>query len=362
MKHLGRSFALWAVIAATLVLTGCPSTTQRGGPPNVDRAEQLTRAGDHAAAAAIYQRLAAETTGTDSAEFRLRAARAWLAAGRPADADRELALLPPGLTQQQALEQSLLRIQSAVAQGRGDEAWRQVSSMQAPSGQPGAARYYETRQQVAIATGHLLDGIRSEQSRERLIGPGDAQVARQELLAQLRAAAERGVSLAPPPASDAMVRGWLEAASVAVDNARNPTLGATRLAAFRNRYPSHPALAALSNEPIVGVPEGPAKLAAAPHMALMLPLSGRTSAAAAQIRDGFMTAYYQLPAATRPRLRVYDTAVASIADTLADAAAAGAEFIVGPLTREEVVASADAPNNPAAGSGAQLPAGRPADA
>jgi uncharacterized protein len=341
MKHLGRSFALWAIIAATLVLTGCPSTTQRSAPSNVDRAEQLTRAGDHAAAAAIYQRLAAETTGTDSVEFRLRAARAWLAAGRPADADRELALLPPGLTQQQALEQNLLRIQSAVAQGRGDEAWRQVSSMQAPTGQPGAARYYETRQQVAIATGHLLDGIRSEQSRERLIGPGDAQVARQELLAQLRAAAERGVSLAPPPASDAIVRGWLEAAAVAVDNARNPTLGATRLAAFRNRYPSHPALAALSNEPIVGIPEGPAKLAAAAHMALMLPLSGRTSAAAAQIRDGFMTAYYQLPAATRPRLRVYDTAVASIADTLADAAAAGAEFIVGPLTREEVVASAD---------------------
>jgi outer membrane PBP1 activator LpoA protein len=342
MKHLGRSFALCAVIAATLVLTGCPSTTQRGGPPNVDRAEQLTRAGDHAAAAAIYQRLAAETTGTDSAEFRLRAARAWLAAGRPIDADRELGLLPPGLTQLQALEQSLMRIQSAVAQGRGDEAWRQVSSMPAPSAPPGAARYYETRQQVAIATGHLLDGIRSEQSRERMVGPGDAQVARQELLGQLRAAAERGVSLAPPPASDAMVRGWLEAASVAVDNARNPTLGATRLAAFRNRYPSHPALAALANEPLVGgLPETAARLAAAPHMALMLPLSGRTASQAAQIRDGFMTAYYQLPAATRPRLRVYDTAVASIADAMAEAIAAGAAFIVGPLTREEVVASAD---------------------
>jgi uncharacterized protein len=166
-------------------------------------------------------------------------------------------------------------------------------------------------------------------------------VARQELLAQLRAAAERGVSLAPPPASDAMVRGWLEAASVAIDNSKNPTLGATRLAAFRNRYPSHPALAALSNEPIVGMPDAPAKLGAAPHLALLLPLSGRTSAQAAQIRDGFMTAYYQLPAATRPRLRVYDTAVASIAETLADAAGAGAEFIVGPLTREEVIASAD---------------------
>src|SRR5688500_6377639 len=259
-KNLGRPLALVAVLAAVLMLTGCPPTPRRGGPPNVDRAEQLARAGDHAAAAAIYARLAAETTGPDSAEFRLRAARAWLAAGRAADADRELALLPPALTQQQSLEQSLLRIQSAVAQGRGDEAWRQVTSMPAPTAQPAAARYYETRQQVAIATGHLLDGIRSELSRERLVSPGDVRTARSELLAQLRAAAERGVSLVPPPGSDAIVRGWLEAAAVAVDNARSTTLGATRLAAFRARYPSHPALAALSGEPGVGVAEPIAKL------------------------------------------------------------------------------------------------------
>jgi outer membrane PBP1 activator LpoA protein len=54
-----------------------------------------------------------------------------------------------------------------------------------------------------------------------------------------------------------------------------------------------------------------------------------------------MTAYYQLPAGSRPRLRVYDTATASVADVMAQATAAGAEFIVGPLTREEVTAAAD---------------------
>jgi outer membrane PBP1 activator LpoA protein len=340
-KALIRPFALLVVVTLAAVLAGCPATPRRGGPPSVDRAEELIRAGDHAAAAALYERLASETTGSDAAEFRLRAARAWLAAGRAADADRVLALLPAGLTQQQTLEQNLLRIQSLVAQGRGDEAWRQISSLQTPAAQPAAARYYETRQQVAIATGHLLDGIRSEMARERLIGPGDARVARSELLAQLRAAAERGVSLAPPPGSDANVRGWLDAASVALDNSRNPTLGATRLAAFRARYPSHPALAALSGEPGIGIPEPPASLEAAPHVALMLPLTGRTSAPAAQIRDGFMTAYYQLPAASRPRLRVYDTAITSITDTVAQAAAAGAEFIVGPLTREEVVAAGE---------------------
>ena len=338
---LRRSLGLVAIVATALVLSACPSTPRQGGPPSVDRAEALTRAGDHAAAATVYERLATETTGADSAEFRLRAARAYLAAGRALDADRVLALLPPGLTQQQSLEQTLLKIQSLLAQGRGDEAWRQISAMQAPASPTAAARYYETRQQVAIATGHLLDGIRAEFSRERFIAPGDARTARAELLAQLRAAAERGASLTPPPGSDAAVRGWFEAASVALDNSRNPTLGATRLNAFRSRYPSHPALAALAGEPGVGIDEPAARLDAAPHLALMLPLSGRTSAPAAQIRDGFMTAYYQLPAASRPRLRVYDTAEATIPDTMADATANGAEFIVGPLTREEVVAAAE---------------------
>ena len=62
------------------------------------------RAGDQAGAAAVYERLGTEATGSDRAEFQLRAARAWLAANRPAEADRVLASIPPGLTQQQTLE------------------------------------------------------------------------------------------------------------------------------------------------------------------------------------------------------------------------------------------------------------------
>ena len=341
-KALQRLLGPIVLLAAALLLAGCPTTGTRTGKSPTDRAEDAMRAGNPAGAAALYEQLAAQaSTPTDSIDYRLRAARAWLAAGRAADADRVLAAIGAGVTQQQGLEQHLLRIESSVMQGRGDEAWREVSAMQPPVAPGAAARYYETRQQVAIATGHLVDGIRAEQSREHLMGPGDAQVARGELLAQLRAAAERGVSLAPPPGSDATLRGWLEAASVAADNAHNPTLGATRLAAFRTRYPSHPALAALAGEPGIGVSEKSATLQAAPHLALILPLSGRTAAPAAQIRDGFMTAYYQLPANSRPRLRVYDSATISIADTMAQAAAAGAEFIVGPLTREEVVSAAE---------------------
>lgn len=78
----------------------------------------------------------------------------------------------------------------------------------------------------------------------------------------------------------------------------------------------------------------------APHIALLLPVTGRTSAAAVSVRDGFLAAYYQAPAAQRLRVRVYDTGVDSVATALSRAVAMGAELVVGPLTREEVVAAA----------------------
>jgi len=83
--------------------------------------------------------------------------------------------------------------------------------------------------------------------------------------------------------------------------------------------------------------------AAGPHIALLLPIAGRAASAAISVRDGFMTAYYQLPANARPRVRIYDTGAQSVADALTQATGAGADFIVGPLTREEVTAAADFP-------------------
>jgi outer membrane PBP1 activator LpoA protein len=340
-KALHRSFVVTFVGLIALTLASCGPVQRRGGQSNVDRAESAVRSGDHATAAPIYERLANETTGADSAEFRLRAARAWLAAGRAADAERVLALLPPGLTQQQTLEQALLRISAAQGMGRGEDAWREISAMPIPATPAGAARYHETRQAVAIGTGRLLEGIRAEAARERFQGPGDQRQSRIELLGQLRAAAERGANLTAPAGTEPTARGWLEAAAVALDNSRNPTLGITRIAAFRQRFPGHPALPALANEPSAGIEDAPSRLQPAPHLALLLPLSGRTAAPASQIRDGFLTAYYEIPTATRPRLRVYDTAVGAIGDTIAEAHAAGANFIVGPLTREEVIAASE---------------------
>ena len=83
--------------------------------------------------------------------------------------------------------------------------------------------------------------------------------------------------------------------------------------------------------------------AAGPHIALLLPVTGRAAAAAISVRDGFMTAYYQLPPNERPRVQIYDTGTQSVAEALTQALGAGADIVVGPLTREEVTAAADFP-------------------
>jgi hypothetical protein len=118
-----------------------------------------------------------------------------------------------------------------------------------------------------------------------------------------------------------------------VDNARNPTLGATRLAASVRAIRRIPALAALSVSP-ASASRNPCDARGRPTVALLLPLTGRTSAPAAQIRDGFMTAYYECPQ-PRAAAACLRHGRHSIADTDAQAQRQGATFIVGPLTREE---------------------------
>ena len=81
-----------------------------------------------------------------------------------------------------------------------------------------------------------------------------------------------------------------------------------------------------------------------PHIALLLPITGRTASAAVSVRDGFLAAYYQAPAAARLRVRVYDTGTLSVSEALSRASSSGAELIVGPLTREEVIAAAQLGN------------------
>lgn len=74
-------------------------------------------------------------------------------------------------------------------------------------------------------------------------------------------------------------------------------------------------------------------------LAVLLPLSGNLATAAAPVRDGLLAGYYG-ERRRRPELQFYDTAgtAAGATAAYARAAAEGADFVVGPLGRDEVSA------------------------
>ena len=352
----GRYVALSLVCA---FLAGCPATTATRLPPSVDRAAALAQRGDHLASAREYEALAADNPGTAGAGFQLQAAREYLDAGRPDDAQRLLDTLPVlpqagNLT----LTATLIRAELALARSQAPAAWALVGNLPEPADATLASQLLEVRQRAALANGRAVDAIRAEVARERLMPNDSARLdSRRRLLSQLRAAVERGSKLDPATAREPAIRGWLELGLIAAQASRgNAELP---LASWRTRYPTHPAFELVRNglpasDPATaGGANTPASnsgstggssgtpLAAAAHVAVLLPMTGRTAAAAAQIRDGLMTALYALPAASRPSLRIYDTSTQSVPDAIARAAESGAEWIIGPLTRDEVVAAAE---------------------
>jgi outer membrane PBP1 activator LpoA protein len=360
MRYARRILECLAISAALIVLTGCPASLgpMSGAPPSTDRAKTLEQQGDHAGAARIYEALARENSGTQQNAFLLLAAREFLRGRQFDDANRVVAAIVPPLTEEQTFDRHLLGVELLLARGQAAQAWQQLATIAEPRTNPAASRYFELKGRVAFASGRAADAVRAEISRERWMSSAQERTAaRRELLAALRVASEHGLKIEPERAADRVVRGWLELAPLAAAAAQRPSTTAPEIESWRVKYPNHPADEAVRID-LLGMQIAPVERVA--HIALLLPVSGRASSAAVSVREGFMMAYYQSPAGERPRLRVYDTAEMSAADAVHSAASEGAELIVGPLTRDEVIAVADlAGPRPAILALNFLPADRP---
>ncbi|MFI4869590.1 MAG: penicillin-binding protein activator [Steroidobacterales bacterium] len=356
----GRGLALIAVLALAACAVLPPPVAQRAGTEPA--AEAAARRGDHAQAATQYETLAATRVPPERVDLQLAAAREWLAAGRAADAARVLAAISAPQSAAQSLERSLLDAETALLGNRAQDAWQKlgaISESAATAASPGAAqRYYSLKMRIALALARPVDAVRAEIAAEGFTAnAAERTQLRSRLLAALRDAREHGVKLEAAASQDPTVRGWLELGAIATEVHGASLIGETEAASWRAKYPNHPALEVLAQ----ALP--PPLVVAAPggRIALLLPLSGAASGQAATVRDGFLSAYYQLPQGSRPALQIYDTGALQPAEAISQAKAAGSSFIVGPLTREDVAA--------VAGLGSQsipvlalnfLPADRPA--
>jgi len=373
--------ALLLCLLAAISLAAC-GPVERAPIASAERAAALAERGDHAAAASEYESLAAGALGSAVNTWRLAAIKQWLLADRLEPAANALALLAAPLDVSQTFERDRLNVLLLWGRDGATSAWQNMTALTAPDTATQRAareRFFELRQALALANALPVEVVRSALEREKLsVDPSAATALRTSLLAELRTAVDAGLRIDPRLAGrDALVRGWLEAASLAARAARVPASGnAAITAAWQRRYPNHPARTALVATHL-DAPQATATAAAptasprddasrsvaatpsaarstrtsrvdSAHIAVLLPLSGRLAAAGRDVRDGLIAAHFA-HGVDAPALRFYDTATATDAATMqaliTRASAAGARFLIGPLGRDEVTLAANLPNS-----------------
>ncbi|MBS0387612.1 MAG: penicillin-binding protein activator, partial [Proteobacteria bacterium] len=335
-----RRWAALALAAAFGALAACasfppatfPARTTSGAPTPAESAT-------HSRNASALESAARRAEPEARPALLLQAARAWLQAGRATEAAQVLGGITGTLTPVQLIERRVIEADIDLANGRAQQAWQKMSAIAEPAGTPAAPQYFESRMRIALAAARPVDGVRAEISAER-VASGDAARSglRAELLSLLRAAREQGVKLEPAASQDPTVRGWLDLGAVASASGGASINGAIEAARWRSTYPGHPATELLAQALAAPLPVA-TRLR---KLALLLPVSGQAAGYAATIQAGFNYAWQQLPADARPAVQVYDTGVLPVDQALRQAHADGNDFIVGPLTRQEVDIAASA--------------------
>lgn len=332
-----------AAVFAALLLSACETpVTQPGREPTdrrlVTQAEKLSRDGDHRGAAQAYEQAAGQAPGELRDRFLLRAAREYLRADR---ADQAGALLKQVGT---TLPSADFTLRAAVAaeinlqQQRPEKALAELDRIPQPPPREDVSELLALRARALFATNRPAAGITTALERERTLTAQDEVRANRRLIWQgLQQSAAGNADFSAPPGASATVTGWLDLGRAALTAARNPFTANADLADWRGRYPSHPANSLLSEDVL---PELGVGLDYPPQIGLILPLSGRQQGAGVAVRDGFLAALLQQEQSKRPVVNVYDSAEMGATTAYRQAIADGAQFVVGPLTKDDVTAIA----------------------
>lgn len=332
-----------AALLAALLAAGCQVAPPRPGPAveqtTVNAAQAQVTAGHPEAAAQVYLNAAGSAAAPQALEYRLRAARLLLNAGNLQRAATVLAGLPekvqaPG----PALRLQLLRAHLSLARHKPRAALRDLQTPPPEGEVPDALRnrYHGLRAQAYAMAGNHLESARERVWLDPMLPNADARRANEtalwEQLSQLSDQALQQLSKGPPD----VLSGWMDLVHLTRTLRQQPAALEQAIARWRQRYPDHPADHGLLSEVLKQL----AKTRQPPaQIALLLPLSGRLSAAADAVRDGFLAGYFHQPAGVqRPVIRIYDTGdQAGQAWALyQQAVAEGAKYVVGPLDKTAV--------------------------
>ncbi len=332
MRLMRLSRATTFALLLSFALTGCmPANVQRT-PAEIAAAQSaatLAQQGQFEQAAQAYLALAAQSSSRQD-HYRLLAGEAWRQEGRIDLAATTLAQIDrQQLSGDEPVRLDLLRAELALSQHDVATALRLTTQPHLVVPAALQPRLLELRARAMAASGDTWGAARTRiQMGSELTGFDQSQN-RQQALDLLRklgipSLQQRAAAMKP---GDRMLS-WV-----------NEALSQLGVVVARQEAALNQPVGTLVPGPDADVREGykvPAKIA------LLLPGDGNFAAAGRSIREGFFAAYMHAAHnhAPRPIVRVYNshgTTAGSIAG-YQQAVADGAQFVVGPLTRDDVTA------------------------
>lgn len=296
------------------------------------RAASARENGDLATAARLYQQMAAASRGVQRTDYLIAAAALWTELGNYAAAEPALAEARAAAGPERLVPIEVYSARIDVGLGRVETALARLDAAGALADAALASLAAETRGLALFALGRTTEAVTVLVEREIWLDSGDRVLANQRLIWEGLGAA-RG---APRPSSDELIAGWL--ALIPLTGLENdPPAFRRALLDWRMRYSAHPAAAGILSE-LVAASRSVAGFPT--RIALLLPLDSTRRALAQAVRDGFLAARIGDPGAAETAVTIYDTAARGAEDAYLQAQIDGADFIVGPLLREEVEAIA----------------------
>lgn len=344
----------WLVLGlvGSLLLGACSTAPERGRDTAAligtlaKTAQEHANQNEYQAAAHDFLRLADLVTGSERAEYLLRASGESLKGNFIEGADHTLKLLEQEtLSENQARRKTLLEARLALATQRPEDALKLLSAPQPETlSSQALAEIHELRALADERTGQTLEAARERAARQDLLDTSNSQALHdneQSLWQSLMALPSDSVEgLESAPAPDHF-SGWLALASLAKSQPSSLEAAEDSLIEWRRLYPDHPASAVI-------IDAVRARLTQIYHrpkqIALLLPQSGKLSEWAAAFRDAFFMAYYgRTDQSYQPIIHSYDIGddISSVGETYDQAIEDGAEFVIGPIRKEAVDALLD---------------------
>ncbi len=280
--------------------------------------------------AEYYQQMAENAKGEEISRYKLELVGRLLEEYHLEKAGQELAQLQ-SLSPPLEAESRLLRAKRYLLLKKPSLALKQLSQVQDLSILPEGLKtyYYQLLSQAYKMGGKLLKSVQAQLALDEFLIEPELKKSNNHQIWRLVSKIPLETKMSNMVGAQEPLLGWLRLNAIREQHRDDSLAMQEAISSWQLENPTHPANELLT-QPLVENSH-----INATNIALLLPLTGPLAGPGRAVRDGFMAAYFQ-GKERHPTVKFYDTHGSAVITVYKKAVSNGADFVIGPLTKDNI--------------------------